>query len=347
MQNIDGGSQNQYIFSLVREALHDIDNPLISLGAVVRKCIRIATLRQDYLNLLWLQTENIDQTDKEQKRKVPLEISLHLPKEIFEHFRQMYLEMYISERSAHFDGEFENQSGVIVFSVGQIEMMVREANKRADEITTPTGLHPVDLYFVDDANVRIRTVLRTQASECLTVLERIRGRLHDYLSQAEAQLVFGQFHSDIFEENRRYVDLKLGQLCPDALHQFNSAYQRMKENDPESWSQALSSCRRLMKSLADAVYPAKDSPIIGSDGKEHTLTDDLYISRLWQFVFERLKDSRSGELLQAEIQDIGNRLDRLYNMTNKGVHSQVTRFEVNQAIIQTYIVLGDLVRVAG
>jgi hypothetical protein len=50
-------------------------------------------------------------------------------------------------------------------------------------------------------------------------------------------------------------------------------------------------------------------------------------------------------LLQASVQDLGNRLDRLYDLVNKGVHADISKFEVNQCVIQTYILIGDLIRI--
>jgi hypothetical protein len=51
-------------------------------------------------------------------------------------------------------------------------------------------------------------------------------------------------------------------------------------------------------------------------------------------------------LLLASVQDLGNRIDRLYELTNKGIHADVSNFEVNQCLIQTYILVGDILRIA-
>jgi hypothetical protein len=39
-------------------------------------------------------------------------------------------------------------------------------------------------------------------------------------------------------------------------------------------------------------------------------------------------------------------MDRLYDLVSKGVHTDVTEFEVNQAVIQTYLLVGDILRLA-
>ena len=86
-------------------------------------------------------------------------------------------------------------------------------------------------------------------------------------------------------------------------------------------------------------------PIIGADGKSRILTDDQFINRLWQYVFEKTGRTTSSDLLITSVQDLGNRIDRLYDLTNKGVNTEVLDFEVNQCLIQTYILIGDLLRI--
>jgi hypothetical protein len=231
-------------------------------------------------------------------------------------------------------------------SIGEIEVEIAHYTQLGDQAHVPGGLHPLDLYYAEQDAKQTRYIALVRVKGYKAILERIKSRIHDFLSQTEKQLLYGQIHADIFEQNRQYVDLKLGELCPDALAKFISAYQRMKEDEPESWAQALTSCRRLLKSLTDVLYPAQDKPVIGHDGKERTLTDELYISRLWQYIFEQTSHSASGELLLVEVKDLGDRLDRIYDLACKGVHDEISKVEVNQCVIQTYILIGDLLRIS-
>lgn len=156
--------------------------------------------------------------------------------------------------------------------------------------------------------------------------------------------MFGQVNADIFERNRQYIQQRMFAIAPDALEKMNAAFRRIEEGDAEARSHAVESCRRLLKALADALYPARKEPVKGLDGKDRVLTDDKYIARLWQFVAERAGRHRSGNLLLATIQDLGNRIDNLYALTNKGVHAEVNEFEVNQCTIRTWMIVGDLLR---
>ena len=84
----------------------------------------------------------------------------------------------------------------------------------------------------------------------------------------------------------------------------------------------------------------------GIDGKERSLTDDKYISRLLQFVSEKISGKTSNELVLSQITDLGKKIDSLNSLASKGVHSNVYDFEVNQCIIQTYLTIGDILRIS-
>lgn len=173
--------------------------------------------------------------------------------------------------------------------------------------------------------------------------ETMKAILIGILGKVEWEIAFNEFFPlEVVKRNRVYVDHKLSQLYPDAFSKFVSANRRMQEDNPEAWAQALVSCRRLLKSLADDLYPPTSDPVRGADGKERTLGEEQYIRRLWQFIYEQARRSTSGELLMAQTNDLGKRLDRLHKLTHKGVHAEVSEFEVNQCVIQTYLLVGDL-----
>jgi hypothetical protein len=164
------------------------------------------------------------------------------------------------------------------------------------------------------------------------------------LSQVERQLYLGQQTSDIDEQNRQFVDSALQRLAPEVLEQLLAAYRRVREGTSEARSHALTSCRRALKSIADRVYPARADPVIGIDGKSHKLTEDRFVARLWQYVAERVPNDASRELFLRDVEDLGSRIDRLNDLSSKGVHAEVTEFEVNVCVSRTYMILGDILR---
>ena len=133
-------------------------------------------------------------------------------------------------------------------------------------------------------------------------------------------------------------------LAPDALAAFAAAVKRVQEGDAESLSHALTSCRRVLKAVADKVYPARSGEVTGVDGKARAMTDDKYLNRLNQAVAEALGKHGQGAVLQAVLQDFGKRLSALNDLASKGVHDSVTAAEVDICVIQTYLLVGDILR---
>jgi len=337
------------ILSLVTQALEELESKQAPLSAVIRKAIRVARLRNDYDNLAWLGLEMYSFKEEDKRRQLAREVVPHYTKQEFEALRKRHAETYIEERTfaeLTEDGRVVDTDKLLGLSVPQIENQVQFFERMAAEAVVPPGLHPVDLYFVEKDKSQLRLIAERMVLEYNNVLQRIAQRVHDFLSSTEKQIAYGRIHSDLFERNREYVELKLGQLCPDAIEQFVSVNRRLSEGDSEARAQALTSCRRILKSLADTLYPPREEPIVGPDGKGRSLTEDKYVNRLWQYVADRVRRSKSGDLLLAQLQDLGNRMDRLYGLACKGVHDVVSEFEVNQCVIQTYLTVGDILRLS-
>ena len=244
------------------------------------------------------------------------------------------------------DGQLRDTGKPCPQSLAEIERMAQTLRAAAQAAVTPTGLHPQDLYFVDQSNARLRISLNAVAQDYEGIAARIGQRIHDFLAATERELVYGQINSDIFEQNRQYVDAKLRAIAPDVLEKFVIVYRRMSDRDPEARSEAALSCRRILKSLADHVYPPPAEPVTGSDGTTRELTDDKFINRLLQFVSERTGGKRAGELLLSQVSELGTKLGRLVNLGAKGVHADIGEHELNQCVIQTYLAVGDVLRIA-
>ena len=336
------------ILKLVEEAISALDTGNQKLSVVIRKCIRIARLRNDFTNLLWLEREMIDATNEYERARVLGEIRPHFTKDQFDKLNKTIVEMWIKERPVlQLDNNIQPIATDLIIGegIGELEIDLEGWLNTYQNAVTPQGMHPFDTTNIDNQNFYLRMSAQHQINHYRSILERIKNRVYDFLSQTEKQIIFGQIHSNIFEQNRQYVERRLGQLCPEALLKFVAAYRRSQENDPESRAHALTSCRRLIKDLADKLYPPTEESVEGADGETRILNDDKFKNRLWQYVYEQIGRSTSGELLLANVQDLGNRIDRLYKLTNKGVHAEVSVFEVNQCLIQTYILVGDILRI--
>lgn len=141
------------------------------------------------------------------------------------------------------------------------------------------------------------------------------------------------------------IDRNIGcTVAPDVLLKILSI--SLDEGNNETYAQSLVTCRRVLKSFADSIYPASKNSVKGVDGIERVLNEEKYIGRLWQYIYDNSGINTTTKMIKSQLDDLGNRVDHIYNLSNKGIHSEVDLFEANQCVIQTYLVIGDILRLS-
>jgi hypothetical protein len=339
------------ILGLVEEAYADLANDAVPLSDVVAKATRIARLRGDYDNLMWLEMEQRPIGEKLAKAAIGHEIGAHYTAEEAARLTEKVVEEYIAERTAEMPVDVGSGTGAaktaeraLPVPVRELEDRIRMLESAVDDSEIPSTMHNLDIHAAYDARKKERLVVVQAVAPIRQIMSRIEHRVHEFLSLTEKQLVFGQVNADIFERNREYVDAQLASVSPAALGQLTAAYRRADEGDDEARSQALLSCRRALKSVADALYPPTDEAAVGAQGEEHALTDDKWRNRLIEFAKGKLHDSPAGDLMQTQLDELDRRLRALNDASSRGVHADASAFELNQAVIQTYLTVGDLLR---
>jgi hypothetical protein len=142
------------------------------------------------------------------------------------------------------------------------------------------------------------------------------------------------------------VDANIGATIPDAVKRFSSVYENLHSENPEDWSNAVHSCRRILQDLADAVFPPRDEVRIkkvgGKDrlihlGKQH------YINRIVAFVEDSSGSRRFSDIVGSQLGFLGDRLDSVFRAAQKGSHDAiVTREEADRYVVYTYLIVGDV-----
>lgn len=295
---------SEKLIDLVDKALSEFDSPDFRLSTVIRKAIRVARLRNDFDNLWWLEMEMVSLENKEARKRIMKEIQAHYSRERFEELHLQIGKAYLDERKIHKideGGTITKGEATSGLAIPEIERRIETLAEVAEKAVPPKGLHPFDLYFVEKTKSEIRTMTHIVESDMHAILANVGQRVHDFLSVTEKQLLYGQLHSDIFERNRQYVEARLKKISPEALEQLTTAYRRLGEGDLESRSHALTSCRRILKSLSDNLYLATNKEIIGSDGKKRKMSDEKYIARLWQFVQTKLEAQPLGNYYSVKL----------------------------------------------
>lgn len=175
------------------------------------------------------------------------------------------------------------------------------------------------------------------------VLSGIRNRIYEFLDNVIQGLEYSGMIEAIFEEVKKEVDSKLVNFCPSAINKLQTAYDDASTSDPESWSHVASSCRRIIKDVADAIFPAQSQPI-KVNGKEYIVNESAYINRI--IVALRLR-STSQSTLQfnvSMIEYVDSFLRNIQSYSSKGDHGAFTRADASRCVIYTYMVLGDILK---
>ena len=70
------------------------------------------------------------------------------------------------------------------------------------------------------------------------------------------------------------------EMCPDAINKLQVIYENVSSGSTsESWSHVASSCRRVIKDVAESIFPSRSVPIT-VNGKELTVNDSAFINRI-------------------------------------------------------------------
>lgn len=173
----------------------------------------------------------------------------------------------------------------------------------------------------------------------------LKSALHNYVADVQLALSLGDVAEDIFEEARGVVDFYIRSTCPKATEQLLAIHERLREGDTEALAQAMTSCRRLICTVADAVFPPRDELYTDPSGKNHKVGSDEYKNRLLAFIETRNNGVMNIDILISELEHLAARLDAVYEKMCKGIHAHVSRDEARLAIIHTYIFIAEVARV--
>lgn len=197
-----------------------------------------------------------------------------------------------------------------------------------------------DTKNVMEDNLKLLVSTQEKYFKYNEILSSIRSSIHSYTADVLISLKLGNISENIFSESRNLVDEFVRNYCPKAAEQLVSINDRILEGNIESFSQALTSCRRLLLSLANTIFPSRDE-YIDKKGKKRKVGVDDYKNRILAFL-ENSKSVSSIELVSSELEYLAARLDAVYEKTCKGVHVDVNKREAKLTIISTYILISEI-----
>ena len=260
------------------------------------------------------------------------------------------------------DEYFEDMEPSIEISAirAQAEVLMRERRSMdieprllgVDNIETAT-LQPIGNLITEptayESTLSRESQMRNEGRRRVasTILDRVGNDLYRYLMRCESTLRFSAAGEHIFDRHRERVEEVLQSVAPEVFDMVSSAIQRSLEvDDSESRVHALTSCRRVLAAVADAVFPAQNEPYVSQGGDQLPVLKNQYRNRIVAAI-DRAGPTTRGRALVASIDEFMTRLVRLDELTNKGVHDAPTAEDVDFGVIQTYLLAGEVLSVVG
>ncbi|PEQ53055.1 DNA uptake protein [Bacillus cereus] len=173
----------------------------------------------------------------------------------------------------------------------------------------------------------------------ITHISHIKREAHEKATTLYTKTAYTDSARTAFDILKNEVDDKLLDLNPELAEQLMLAFKSVSTDNPEEWSQALTTCRRFIEGLADELFPPIDEEI---DGRK--LGKTQYINRLWAFMDKSIESKSNKDLAKAHVDILGVYLQRIHKLSNKGVHAGLEREEAVKTVFHTYLMVADILK---
>ena len=219
-------------------------------------------------------------------------------------------------------------------SLATLEAYVTSQQSALGQMSTPNlsgeWVNTAMRQYLGTQNAIVNTITENSA-----IVSRVRAVLHDFISRAYFELAFSESQATLFEAARVEIDAHITPLSTSALEKVDSISDRLNSGDTEAISQAMSTCRRLIDSISDSLYPPRDEPI-ELNGNEIKVGPQNHLNRINAFIATKVTSKGRRDRLRRSIADI-------YNRVSTGVHAEVSVDEARYLFLHTYVALGEIV----
>ncbi|MCG5264130.1 helix-hairpin-helix domain-containing protein [Acinetobacter pittii] len=314
---------------IVEEGLKELESPKGSVTVGVQKLSRAANLLNEDEIVAWSQLHlgNQEYTTALDKffKKVKIEA---------EKLKDKNQPVNVNPTDELFKKELKK--------IIDLHLPLTELNESFSFKTNPKagGFNSVD-FIESKLNTLIREKIGNDGYHYKNPLQAhityIKKYAFKYLTELHEKLKFSGTITSTFDVLKNAVDDRLLDLDPEIAEQLMLAFKSVSSSNKEEWSHALTTCRRLLESLADKLYPASEL-VIG----KRTFKQSQFVNRLWQFMNDSIESETNRDLAQTHVNFLGSWLEKTNKLTNKGVHDDVSQLEATKALFHLYLMLADL-----
>ena len=174
----------------------------------------------------------------------------------------------------------------------------------------------------------------TAVAQFREIQSRVMAQVHSFAVDAYHRLAFKRVAESIFRDHQSAVDELLRAHAADVLEKIPAITARLSEGDAEAVSQALNSCRRMVKAFADAIQPPQSNDV-EEEGEKYSIGADKVLNRIQYFLSQRCGSKTRRDRMNRNLRAIWER-------ASAGAHSDVTPDEGRTLFLQCYLTLGEV-----
>lgn len=148
----------------------------------------------------------------------------------------------------------------------------------------------------------------------------------------------------IFDETKEFVDVKLENICPDALEKLNFCYNDLLSDSHSHRNARIAyGCREILKDFTDAIF--KDEYL---QNKESTPSRNQTKNKLRDTLRAiKIESETTRKILETQIDYLNKYFDSLDSFIQKNAHPdrfKVTEEDAKRCVIYTYLLIADVLK---
>ncbi|CAM3898939.1 hypothetical protein PHIN109289_15485 [Phaeobacter inhibens] len=218
---------------------------------------------------------------------------------------------------------------------GQIDFELEASQDTLDSLKVPSNVNDIDAAFFYKENELIKLKEIHRRSAIKQVKERLLSAAFDYASLIEQKVEWEANDSVTIAEIENSVFSFLERLSPASLNQLQKASSLLNTEGIEEKSQAALLIRRCINTIADAIQ----KPVPGINGLEQ----DKPLNRISYFLETEAKN-KGAKLISFSSKELEKLLRTISDRSNKGVHGEISKFELQQTYLATLLYLGNIAK---
>lgn len=312
--------------------LDGIECEKISVSSALLQCLRIARLSNDVDAIIWLRYES---------GGYPRTSGGYIEKDAW-NIGWAHGRGYIKDGERHI---FQTLASELEEKIGAQQNAVNNFTTQGASVSGEWAAIAMD-HLTSSVSKLTQNVITNVALDKKR-LSILKAQYYDYALHKYIEFSFGNVAEDVFSQYREKVDNYFSNLSNGTILKLQAIENKVNSNNPELYSQALTTCRRLFedtaKELFDKYFPEyKDKMFKTKSGIEIDVSGDHCKNKL-SAVIEKLEDkSATNSIIGSNMKYLLDWIDNLNKLQCKGVHSDVSKQDAVRCIIQTYICLGDI-----